>query len=188
MAGVLLRYLPFAAGAALLAVMVHILTVLALPGAALRTAGQLLAARAGDAGPQLLPPAAPGVEATPFADPAMVVAVCGFDLADGPFRIRAQMGDWFSSLVVLSPKGAVVHGLSDKAATRRLLDIVLATDQQIRALEAQDPEDRPPQEIRLRMPIARGAAVLRSLAPRASDLPTVTETLRRAQCGIVQDS
>ncbi|MGL4243398.1 MAG: DUF1254 domain-containing protein [Beijerinckiaceae bacterium] len=187
MSGLLLRYLPFAAGAVLLAVMVHILTVLAMPAVAMRTSGQLLQARAGDAAPQVVPPPAPGGELSPFADPAMVTGVCGFDLADGPFRIRAQMGDWFSSLVVLSPKGAVVHGLSDKAATRRLLDVVLATEQQIRALEAQDPDDRPPQEIRLRMPIARGVAVLRSLAPRASDVASVTETLRRAQCAVLAE-
>jgi uncharacterized membrane protein len=187
MAGALLRYLPFAAGAVLVAVMVHILAVLTLPDVALRTAGSLLEARAGDTGLRLLPLAAPGVEATPFADPAMVTAVCGFDLADGPFRIRAQMGEWFTSLVVVSPRGAVMQGISDKAAIRRLLDVVLVTDQQLRALESQDPEDRPPQEIRLRVSVARGFVVLRSLAPRASDLPAVTDVVRRAQCAAMAE-
>jgi uncharacterized membrane protein len=178
----LLRYAPFLAGAGLLAVFVHILTVLAIPNMALRTSGHLLAARAGEQGVQLLPAAAPGREAGPFADPAMATAVCAFDLTEGGFRIRMQTGESFASLVILSPKGQVIHGLSDKAATRRMLDVALVTEQQQRALEAQDPEDRPVQEIRLRMPVAKGVAVLRALAPRPSDASAAAETLRRAQC------
>jgi uncharacterized membrane protein len=169
--GLLLRYAPFLAAAVLLAVLVHILTVLTLLGAL-----------AGSTGVTVLPPERPGAESTPFADPAMVTALCAFDLAEGPFRIRTQLGESYASLVVLSPKGAVIHGLTDKAATRRLLDVALATEQQIRALEAQDPDDRPPQEIRLRVSVQRGLAVLRALAPRPSDAPAVAEALRRTQC------
>jgi uncharacterized membrane protein len=182
LSGAILRYAPFAAGAGLLAVLVHILTVLAIPSVALRTSGHLLAAQAGESGVQILPPALPGAEATPFADPAMATALCAFDLTDGAFRIRAQMGEAFTSLVILSPKGQVVHGLSDKAAIRRILDVVLATEPQLKALEAQDADDRASQEIRLRMPIARGVAVLRSLALRPSDAAAAAETLKRMQC------
>jgi uncharacterized membrane protein len=182
MTGALIRYAPFAAAAVLLAAMVHILTVLAMPRVALRTAGQMLAAHPAEAGPQLAPQHLPGTQATPFADPAMAIATCQFDLKEGPFRIRAQMGETFGSLVILDPRGGAIHGLSDKAATRRLLDVVLATDMQLRAIEAQDPEDRPVQEVRLRMPVTRGVAVVRMLVPRPSDQATVTETLRRLQC------
>ncbi len=187
MTGILLRYAPFAAAALLLAVGVHILTVLTLPALAVRTAGQLVALRTEGPGPALFPRSGPDAMVTPFADPAMLAVACRFDLADGPLRIRAQMGDAFSSLVVLSASGAVVHGLSDKAATRRLLDVVLVTEQQLRALESQDPEDRVPQEIRLRMPIAQGVAVVRSLAARRSDAPAVAEGLRRTQCATLAE-
>jgi uncharacterized membrane protein len=182
MTGLLLRYAPFAAGAALLAVLVHILAVLAMPTVALRNAWRILAAKAEGAGHHLLPAARPGSETTPFADPAMATAICRFDLSDGPFRIRASMGDAFTSLVILSSTGAVVHGVSDKAAQRRLLDVVLATDQQIRQLESQDPEDRVVQEIRLRLPAPQGIAVLRSLAARPSDARAAMDVVRRMQC------
>jgi uncharacterized membrane protein len=166
---------------------VHILTVLVLPKVALRTAGQMLGARSVEAGPRLAAQPLPGAESTPFADPAMATATCMFDLTEGAFRIRAQMGETFGSLVVLGPRGAAIHGLSDKAATRRLLDVVLATDAQLRAIEAQDPEDRPMQEVRLRMPVTRGIAVLRLLVQRPSDQATATETLRRLQCAPMTD-
>lgn len=186
MGAAFLRYSPFAVAAVLLAVLIHILSVLVLPAVAMRTSGGLLAVRAGSEGIRVLPPGAPSA-ATPFADPAMVTAICPFDLADGAFRIRAQMADSFTSLVILSPSGAVLHGITDKAATRRVLDVIVGTNLQIRTLEGQDPDDRPAQEIRLRVPAGQGLAVLRSLAARPSDAAAVTEILRRTQCGVAAE-
>jgi uncharacterized membrane protein len=77
--------------------------------------------------------------------------------------------------------------LSDKVATRRTLDVVLVTDTQLRALEAQDPEDEPVQELRLRMSVPKGTVVLRAFAPRPSDADTARELLGRAQCRTVQE-
>jgi uncharacterized membrane protein len=179
--------LPFALGAALLAVLVHILTILIMPAVAARTGAQLLLARAAGPGVQLVPPARPGDSPTPFADPAMAIAVCAFDLGEGPHRIRAQTGDHFTSLVVVGASGDVLHGLTDKAAVRRSLDVLIGTEQQIRAAEAQDGEDRVSQEVRLRVSVQRGLVVMRSLAPRAADMPAAEEALKRAQCGVAAE-
>jgi uncharacterized membrane protein len=179
--------LPFLLGAALLAVLVHVLTILIMPAVAARTGAQLLLARASGPGVQLIPPAVPGDSATPFADPAMALAVCTFDLAEGPHRVRAQTGDHFTSLVVVGAAGEVLHGLTDKAAVRRSLDVLIGTDQQIRAAEAQDGEDRITQEVRLRIGAQRGLVVLRSLAPRAAEAPAAQEVLRRVQCGVAAE-
>lgn len=186
--GWLTRGLPFVLAALLLAVLVHVLSILIMPSVAARTGPQLLLARAPGPGVQVFPPARPGAEPTPFADPAMAVAVCAFDLAEGPHRVRVQVGDSFTSLLVMGLSGDVAHGLSDKAAVRRSLDVLIGTDQQIRLAEAQDGEERQTQEVRLRVPMAQGLVVIRSLAPRASDAAAVTEGLKRTQCGVAADS
>ncbi len=188
MTGAIVRFAPFLLGAVLLTALVHILTILVLPAVATRTAGHRLQALAAGPGVHLAPPAASPEAATPFADPAMATAICAFDLADGPFRVRAQMGESFGSLVVLSSSGAVLHGLTDKAATRRLLDVLVGTDRQIRQIEAQDSEDRPVQEIRLRIAPTRGVVAIHVLVARPSDRAAATELLRRTQCGTAAES
>jgi uncharacterized membrane protein len=188
MSRLVLRGLPFVLAAGLLAVFVHIVSILIMPAVAARTGAQLLQARAGGAGgPQVIPPGWGGELPTPFADPAVAVAVCAFDLSEAPFRVRAVAGDGFTSLVVVSLSGDVVHGLSDKAAVRRSLDVLVGTDPQIRAAEALEVEDRQTQDVRLRVPMTRGMVVVRALAPRAADAAAVTENLRRTQCGTVAE-
>lgn len=182
MMGIFVRFAPFLLGAGLLTVFVHILTILVLPAVATRTAGHRLQALASGPGVHIVPPPTPAEAATPFADPAMATAICAFDLADGPFRVRAQTGENFGSLVVLSSAGVVLHGLTDKAATRRVLDVLVGTDQQMRQIEAQDSEDRPAQEIRLRIGPTKGLIVLHALVARPSDRAAVTDLLRRTQC------
>jgi uncharacterized membrane protein len=182
------RWLPFVLASALLGVFVHIVTILILPAVAGRAGAQLLVARVSGAGPHVIPPAKPGDTATPFADPAMAHAVCPFDLTEGPFRARTIAGEAFTSLVVIGPTGEILHGLSDKAAIRRVLDVIIGTDQQIRAIEATDGEDRVVQEVRLRLPVTRGLVVVKSLALRAADADAVTDNLRRTQCGAVAET
>jgi uncharacterized membrane protein len=186
--GWITRGAPFVLAALLLAVLVHIVTILILPAVAGRNGAQILLARANGATVHVIQPARPGDAATPFADPAAALAVCPFDLGEGLFRVRAQVGDAFTSLVVLGPAGEVVHGISDKAAVRRSIDVLIGTDTQIRAVEAQDGEERQTQEVRFRVPMARGLIVVRSLASRAADAAAVTDGLRRTQCGVAAES
>jgi uncharacterized membrane protein len=186
--GWITRGAPFALAALLLSVFVHVVTILVMPAVAARTGPKLLMARVNGAPLQVIPPGGPGDGVTPFADPAMAIAVCPFDLGEGPFRVRTQAGDAFTSIVVLAASGEVLHGVSDKAAVRRSLDVLIGTDQQIRAAEAQDGEDRQSQEIRFRVPSAPGIVVVRSLAPRAADAAAVTEGLKRTQCGVAAES
>jgi uncharacterized membrane protein len=185
--GLVLRFAPFLAGAALLSVLVHVLTLLSLPYLATRTAGQRLARLTDGTAVTVLAPSRPGADVLPFTDPAMVTALCAFDLAEGPFRIRTQTGEAFLSITVLSPVGRVLQSLSDKAAVRRILDVVLVTDPQLRALEAQDPEDEAVQELRLRLPSLKGTVMIKAFAPRPSDADAAKELLGRTQCRTMQD-
>ena len=59
--------------------------------------------------------------------------------------------------------GAVFHSLTDRAALRGRLDVVVATADQIETIEAGDTDDAPPQDIRITSPAAQGFVLLRAL-------------------------
>lgn len=180
----LFRFAPFLAGALIVAGIVHIAAILLMPQVAtLNAAARLLAGAAPNALEVLQPALDPADPLPlPFADPAAVTALCRFDIEDGPVRLRVPTGEGFLSVVILSPTGRVLLALTDRAATRRLLNIVLATPAQQRQLEAQDPEDEPVQELRVRLGETRGVAVIRALALRESEKRAVAAALARASC------
>jgi uncharacterized membrane protein len=180
----LFRLMPFAIGALLVAGIVHLAIVLLMPQIASSHAGTRLAVQAQVKMMELLPPIRTGQETLPlpFADPALVTAICRFDLADGPVRLRVPVGEGFLSVTLLSSTGRVTLAVTDKAATRRILDILLVTAEQQRQLEAQDPDDEPVQEIRIRMVQLAGVALVRALATRQTDKDAMAAMLARAIC------
>jgi uncharacterized membrane protein len=180
----LFRFTPFAVGALLIAGIVHLAIVLLMPQIGSSHAGIRLARKAQVNAMELLPTVRAGQEALPlpFADPALITAICRFDLSDGPVRLRVPVGESFLSVTLLSPTGSVILSVTDKAATRRLLDMLLVTSEQLQVLEAQDPDDEPVQEIRIRMVQLSGVAVVRGLSTRQSNKEAMAALLARAIC------
>jgi uncharacterized membrane protein len=181
--GLFTRTMPFVLGTLLLGALVHVLSVLLLPGLAQDSAAARLA-RGGtvnqmESWPQTGGSTSPDM---PFADPFMVSAVCRFDVSDEPLRLRIPTGDHFMSVLIMTETGRMTLGLTDKAASRRQLDVLLATPAQIRQLETQDPEDEPVQELRVTVSGQRGLVLLKALRPLASDAESVRGVLGRANC------
>lgn len=184
MSGFVSRFAPFGIGLLLVAGIVHLAIVLLMPFVTSSNAALRLASGASLHAMEQLQPVADGGETLPFpfADPALITAVCRFDLAEGPVSLKIPTGDSFLSVAVLTPTGRVAVALTDRAATRRLLDIVLVTAAQQRQLESQDPDDEPVQELRLRLGNPKGMVVVRSLALREAEKQTISAQLGRATC------
>ncbi len=180
----LIRAGPLVIGAILIAAIVHVAVVLLMPQVAMLHASARLAAQAPANTLELLQPTEPGQDALalPFADPSMITAVCRFDLSAGAVRLRVPVSDSFLSVSLLSPTGHVILALTDRAATRRVIDMVLVTPEQQKLLEAQDPEDEPVQEIRIRLGQATGVALIRGLALRDAEKAAMSALLGRATC------
>jgi uncharacterized membrane protein len=155
-----------AAAAVVLALISHILILFALPLVAATAPGSRLAADA----PVNAPTTAVSsvMAAMPYADPAIEAAVCAFDLSGGPVRLRAPIGENFLSIALLRPDGRIVFAVTDRAATRRLLELRVMTAQQKRRLEALDADDEPVAELRIVSPEATGVALVRAFAPTTS--------------------
>jgi uncharacterized membrane protein len=180
----LLRYAPFLLGTVLIAAIVHVAIILVLPRVASSNAAARLMSGAQANGLETLLPTTGRQDnlSLPFADPSLVTAVCRFDIAEAPLRIRVGTPEAIMSIAILSSEGRMIQAITDRAATRRQLTVVLATPEQLRQLESQDPDDEPVQEFRLRMVETSGIAVIRALALRETEKETLLASLARSTC------
>ena len=170
-------------GTVLVAAIVHIASVFLLPAVAQRDSYSRLAPMLDDTGFHALPPASPGSDSLPFADPGIMLAACRFDLSKGPWRVRVAIdNEALTSLSFRSRTGAVFHVLTDRAALQGRLDVLLGTATQIDAAEAADTDDAPTQEVRLVAPTTMGLVFMRSMPPSASGIGSLGRRISAADC------
>jgi len=175
---------PYALATLLVAGVTHIASVLILPAVAPRDAAARLAeaVRAGDLAPGGLTLLAPDAAALPYEDPALALGACLFDLRKGALRVTADVDgeDWLG--VSFHAGGRVFHALSDRAALKGKIDVVIGDAAQIAALEDEDDDAPPTQQARIVAPEARGFVLVRSLARRSSDMALARARLQRVGC------
>jgi uncharacterized membrane protein len=93
-----------------------------------------------------------------------------FDLSHGSLHVRATIDP--ERLLTLSfrcRQGRVFYGVTDRAAVHGKIDIRIVTPAQLQALDAQDDEDNPPQELRLVAPQTKGFVLIDALVARPSE-------------------
>lgn len=112
--------------------------------------------------------AAPGL---PFTDPATAISICPYDLSTDPVRVKIMAGDELLTLSFHSRDGRVFYALSDRAAQRGVIDLVLLTRVQLDEALSYEDEDDAPRDVRLLSPVLRGYVVARVLAPQPGDVP-----------------
>jgi uncharacterized membrane protein len=178
---------PWIIATFLVAAIVHLVSVLLMPQVAPRDALARLSdaakASSGEGGVAMLGRAEPGREIVPFEDPAMAEGVCVFDLSNGLLRVHANVeGDDFLGLSFHSNAGRVFHALTDRSTIKGKIDIVVGDAGQIDALESEDSDDAPIQEIRLTAPSKRGFVLIRSFVKRPSDRERAEQRVRAVQC------
>jgi uncharacterized membrane protein len=174
---------------------VHIVSVLLMPLVAPRHAyARLVEAAKSDRpanaetarnGVMLFDPPAPGPQLLPFEDPAMAEGVCLFDLAKGPLRLRVDIdsGDYLG-LSFHDPSGAIFHSMTDRAANKGKIDIIVGDARQIEEMETSDSDETPPQETRLTAPSPLGFVLIRALAKRPSDYERARASVEAISCEI----
>lgn len=168
---------------ALVAGTVHIASVFAMPRFAGRDAYARLASLTSDKGFSWIPAPRPGNSAIPFNDPGTLIAVCRYDLDAAPLRVRATAGaEDFSTLSFHARSGVVFHAVTERAALRGEIDILLGTAAQIAAIEAADSDEGPASEIRLQSPTRTGFVLLRAMPASAFGLGALRKRVEAAEC------
>jgi uncharacterized membrane protein len=172
-------------GSALVAGIVHIVSILTMPLFAPDDAYTRIASLAPVGTIHLLPKSVPGQEVLPYTDPASAMAVCRFDLTMAPLRIRTKtVSDGFLSVSFHDRRGSVFYAVTDKAATRGAIEVVVFTPAQLEAAEAADTEDEQPRELRVTAPSLTGFVMFRALALRPSAYSEVEDQLKAIACEV----
>jgi uncharacterized membrane protein len=179
----LIDLLMLALGAAMIAALVHIVAILIIP----LYAGHDSFARLSQLGPvnatiSLAQPS-PRERLIPYGDPAVASAFCRFDLTDGPLRVKAPVdGSGFASLSFHTRRGSIFYAITDKAATHGMLEALVLTEEQLRAISAKDDEDVPVQELRVVSTARQGFVLMRALSEEPSLYPRAAARARSLNC------
>jgi uncharacterized membrane protein len=177
-AGVLL----LTAASLILAAIVHLTAVLVTPLVASHDAFARLAPLGGLNETVSLPHVGPAERLLPYADPAVAMAFCRYDLSAGPIRVRAPVGRAFSSIAFHARHGAAFYALTDRAGAHGTIEAVLATPDDVRTLAAHDDEENPSRDLRIAAPDREGYVVIRVFSELPSLLPEAEADAKRLTC------
>ena len=119
---------------------------------------------------------------SPFVDPATELAICRYDLSAGPFRIRVPLSETFLSVGLAVERRGLYASVSDRAATGGVLDVVVATEAQLKRISALDDAGEAVEEMRIPAPSLRGMVILKVLVDRPSSRAQARRILAEAQC------
>ncbi|MGO9133229.1 MAG: hypothetical protein ACLP8A_04155 [Methylovirgula sp.] len=156
--------LLYGLGILFIAGLVHIASIFVMPQVAPHDAFTRISALAKPNQTVLLPRSEPGHELAPFEDPAIAQAVCVFDLTRGSLHVRAALEpDALVTLSFRSRTGRVFYAMTDRASVHGKIDIRVLTAAQLQAVQAEDDEDNPPQELRLVAPQVQGFMLIDAL-------------------------
>jgi uncharacterized membrane protein len=170
-------------GGTLLGGIVHLATVLLLPDLATQDAYSRLSPVAPVNAVAALPPPTPDNALLPFMDPAFAVAVCRFDLADGPLKLSAPVGNAYTSVSFYTRNDVAFYAINDRAAGRRVIELDLMTAEQ-RGDVPGDEDTTAADRLIVESPSLTGLIIIKVLAPEPGLLPVAQATLATAKCEV----
>ncbi len=192
-------FLPWLLGVLFGAVAAHLITVLALPNVAPQSAWRQFARPLPAAEKALLPRSEPKVAGPTYSDPFAALALCRFDLAQGPMRLRAAAdGDHPLSVSVRLSDGTIIYSAGDRQTPNGRFNILIVTQSQANAQdaarenaddeEADDAEKKnanpADEELRLISPAKTGFVAVRVLSLREGDYEAAAARRESVQCAV----
>jgi uncharacterized membrane protein len=177
-----IRWALWLLGGLLLGGIVHLSSVLLLPRTATQDAYTRLAAAVPANTIMALPAPSPDDAALPFMDPAFATAVCRYDLAGGPLKLRVPVSQAYTSVSFYTRNGVAYYAINDRAAGRRLIELDLMTAQQ-RADLPDDEEVTAADRLIVEAPTPTGLILVRTFGPEPGLMPMARRALAAARCG-----
>jgi len=171
----------------LMAAGVHIAIILAAPAFAENDAFAHVQDTLSEDQAQIV--SAPGGTSTwlPRPDPATAVAVCAFDLSDGPVRVTAKTGAELLSFAFHSKTRGVFFAITDRAALHGELELVVMTQRQLDEARAAEDENDPSRDVRIVAPQEQGFVVVRVAAPLPSMRAQAEQRAKAVTCTVDED-
>jgi uncharacterized membrane protein len=163
----MIRLVLWLVGGVMLGGIVHLITVLLLPGMATQDAYSRLVPMTPVNTVTAIAPPSPEKAVMPFMDPAFAWSVCRYDISDGPLKF--------------SVPDVAYYAINDRAAGRRSIELDLMTTDQRNDLPENE-EITAADRLIVESPTTTGLIVIKSLAPEPGLLQAARSALAGAQC------
>jgi uncharacterized membrane protein len=168
-------------GGVLLGGIVHLTTVLWLPELATQDAYSRLAPVAPVNAVSPLPSPTPERSVLPFLDPAFAIAVCRYDLTDGPLKFSVPVSPAYTSVSFYTRNDVAYYAINDRAAGRRVIELDLMTGEQRSELPG-DEEVTAADRLIVESPTMTGLIVIKALALEPGLITVAQAALAAARC------
>jgi uncharacterized membrane protein len=177
----MIRWLLLLLGGALLGGIVHLATVIILPRTATRDAYARLEPIAPVNKVVPIPAATPDSATMPFMDPAFVLAVCRYDLSQGPLKLTVPVSLSYTSVSFYTRNDIAYYAINDRAAGRRVIELDLMTVEQHNQLPEEEDVTAADRLI-VDSPTTTGIIAIRALAPEPGLMEKAKSAIAAAQC------
>jgi len=177
----MIRIMLWLLGGVLLGGIVHLATVLLLPRMASQDAYSRLSPLAPVNAISPIPAPTPENAAMPFMDPAFAMAVCRYDLGEGPLKFSVPVSLAYTSVSFYTRAEVAYYAINDRAAGRRVIELDLMTTEQRNELPENE-EITAADRLIVESPTTTGLIVIKALAPEPSMLPMARNAVAGAQC------
>jgi uncharacterized membrane protein len=166
----------------LLGGVVHLVSVLALPRISTQDAYSRLTPMTKLNAVTQLPLADPGNSPMPFMDPAFAMAICRYDLSDGPLKLTVPVSQAYTSVSFYTRNEIAYYAINDRSAGKRVIELNLMTEAQHQDLP-EDEEVTAADRLIIDSPTTTGLIVLKALAAEPGLMPQAQASLAAASCG-----
>ncbi len=170
----------------LLGGIVHLVSVLALPRIASEDAYSRLVPLTKVNTVTPLPPADPANTLMPYLDPAFALAVCRYDLSDGPIKLKVPVSLAYTSVSFYTRDEIAYYAINDRSAGKKVIELDLMTEAQHNDL----PEDEnvtAADRLIIDSPGTTGLILLKALAAEPGLMPQAQSSLAAASCSVQSD-
>src|SRR6476619_2342714 len=165
----------------LLGGVVHLVSVLALPRIATQDAYSRLSPITRENSVTSLPLADPNNATMPFMDPAFAIAICRYNLKEGPLKLTVPVSQAYTSVSFYTRNEVAYYAINDRSAGRTVIELDLMTEAQHSEL-AEDEEVTAADRLIIDSPTATGLIVLKALAAEPSLMPQAQASLAASSC------
>jgi uncharacterized membrane protein len=119
----------------------------------------------------------------PFMDPAFAVAICRYDLSDGPLKLTVPVSQAYTSVSFYTRNEIAYYAINDRSAGRRVIELDLMTEAQHEDLP-EDEEITAADRLIIDSPTTTGLIVLKALAAEPGLMPQAQTSVAAASCSV----
>jgi uncharacterized membrane protein len=170
----------------LLGLIVHLVSVLALPRIASQDAYSRLTPITKLNAVTQLPVADPSYTMMPYMDPAFAVAICRYDLSGGPLKLTVPVSQAYTSVSFYTRNEVAYYAINDRSAGKKVIELDLMTEAQHNELP-EDEEITSADRLIIDSPTSTGLIVMKALAPEPGLLAQAQATLAASSCKVQAD-